>query len=193
MAIFSGSFAVASAAETTMSKVEIGKAAPNFSLRNVEGKDVSLSDFANRFVVLEWFDDSCPFDKKHYTSGNMQGLQKEFRKEGVVWLVINSSGPGRPGNHTGAEYKKIMKRWKFETPDFLMDPDGKVGHLYGARTTPDIYIISTTGKLLYSGAIDDQPDTEIESLKIARNYVRAALQQALSGKPVTPSSTQAYG
>jgi len=181
------------AADTLVLQAEVNKAAPNFTLTDVDGKSVSLTDFRNKFVVLEWFDDKCPFVKKHYNSGNMQSLQKEFGEKGVVWLVINSTAPGKPGFHTDAEYKQTMKDWKFASPYFLEDPDGTVGHLYGAKTTPDMYIIGKNGTLLYSGAIDDQPDTDIESIKIAKNYVREALVQAMAGKPITNSATKPYG
>jgi len=193
---FSSGFAFSNtvaAAEPAMSQAEVGKPAPGFSLRNVDGKAVSLSDFRNKFVVLEWFDDKCPFDKKHYSSGNMQSLQKEFGKKGVSWLIINSAGPGKPGYHTDAEYQQIMKSWSFESPYFLQDPDGKVGHIYGAKTTPDMYIIGKNGNLLYSGAIDDHPDPDVESIKISKNYVREALLQAMEGKVITTSSTKPYG
>lgn len=187
------SVAVPARGENVFARADVGKTAPMFSLKDPDGKTVSLSSFANKVVVLEWFDDKCPFDKKHYNSGNMQSIQKDYAKKGVVWLIINSAGPGKPGFHTGAEYKDIMKSWKFESPYFLQDPDGAVGHLYGAKTTPDMYIIGKNGKVLYSGAIDDQPDADIESIKIAKNYVRMALDEVLAGKPVTTSTTKSYG
>jgi peroxiredoxin len=183
----------ASAEDSLVAQAEVSKPAPDFSLKDVNGKSVSLSDFRHKFVVLEWFDDKCPFVKKHYNSGNMQSLQKEFGDKGVVWLVINSTAPGKPGYHTDDEYKQVMKSWNFATPYFLEDPDGTVGHLYGAKTTPDMYLIGKKGMLLYSGAIDDQPDTDVESVKIAKNYVREALIQAMAGKPVTNNVTKPYG
>jgi glutathione peroxidase-family protein len=181
------------AAETLVAQAEVGKPAPNFTLKNVDGKAVSLSDFKGKVVVLEWFDDKCPFDKKHYSGGNMQSLQKEYAKKGVEWLVICSAGQGKPGYHTVPEYKDMMKAWKFESPNFLPDNDGTVGHLYGAKTTPDMFVIGKNGTLLYSGAIDDHPDTDVESIKVSKNYVREALDQVLAGKPVTTSITKSYG
>jgi peroxiredoxin len=186
-------FYTATAADSTVAPAEVSKVAPNFTLRDADGKSVSLNDFRNKLVVLEWFDDKCPFDKKHYKSGNMQSLQSEFGKKGVVWLVINSARQGKPGYHTDVEYKQIMRSWNFASPYLLLDPDGKVGHLYEAKTTPHMYIIGKNGVLLYRGAIDDQPDTDIESIKIAKNYVREALDQAMAGKPITNSSTKPYG
>lgn len=175
-------------------QAQVGKAAPQFSLKDYEGKTVSLSDFKDKFVVLEWFNDKCPFDKKHYNSGNMQALQKEFIQKGVVWILINSAGQGKAGFHDNpAEYKQILTSWKIQAPYFLQDPDGKVGHTYDAKTTPDLYVIGKNGVLLYSGAIDDQPDADVESIKIAKNYVRQALDEALAGKPVSTSSTRPYG
>jgi peroxiredoxin len=182
-----------SAANDASSHAEINKTAPDFTLKNVDGKSVSLKDFRNKFVVLEWFDDKCPFDVKHYDTGNMQALQKECQQKGVVWLLINSAGPGKPGYHTDAEYKQIMQSWKFASPYYLQDPDGAVGHLYGAKTTPDMYIIGKNGTLLYSGAIDDQPTADKDSVKNAKNYVREALAEAMAGKTITTSSTKPYG
>lgn len=181
------------AADKPLVPAEVGKAAPDFSLKDAYGKSVSLKDFQNKIVVLEWFDDLCPFVKKHYKSGNMQSLQTEFGKKGIVWLVINSSGPGMPGFHNEVESQLVMKGWKFASPYFLLDPDGKVGHRYGAKTTPDMYVIGKDGTLLYSGAIDDQPDTDVASIKSSRNYVREALALVIDGKAVKTSTTKPYG
>jgi peroxiredoxin len=178
----------APAAETT-----VGQKAPDFSLTDINGKTVKLSDFQHKFVVLEWFNDGCPFVKKHYESGNMQGVQKEFTKKGVIWLSICSSGPGQQGSHDQAEFKKILKNWNSEPTHLLLDADGKIGHLYGAKTTPGMYVIGKDGTLLYKGAIDDKPDTDKESIKGAKNYVREALDQAMAGKSVATTVTKSYG
>jgi peroxiredoxin len=172
---------------------EVGKAAPAFTLKDVSGKNVSLKDFTSKIVVLEWFDDVCPFVKKHYKSGNMQGLQRQFSGKGIIWLVINSSGRGRPGSHDEAESRALMKKWKFATPYFLLDPDGIVGHQYGAKTTPHMFVIGKDGTLLYTGAIDDKPDTDAESIPAAKNYVREALAEVLEARPVTVTCTKPYG
>jgi hypothetical protein len=146
-----------------------------------------------KFVVLEWFNDGCPFVKKHYNSGNMQALQKEFEKKGVVWLTICSSAEGKQGNHTSDEYKTILKDWKADPSHFLVDAGGKVGRLYGAKTTPDMFVIAKDGTLKYSGAIDDQPYPDLDTVKIAKNYVRQALDELMAGKNVATTSTKSYG
>jgi len=185
-------YASVGAPETT-SQVQVGKEAPDFTLTDIDGKKVKLSDFRKKFVVLEWFNDGCPFVKKHYNSDNMQSLQKEFTKKGVVWLSICSSGAGQQGNHTDAEFKQILKKWNTAPTHFLVDADGKVGHLYGAKTTPDMFVIGKDGQLLYAGAIDDHPDTDADSIKISKNFVREALDQSMAGKSIATSTTKSYG
>jgi peroxiredoxin len=181
------------AADFSAEKAVVGKPAPEFTLKDINDKDVKLSDFRKKFVVLEWFNDGCPFVKKHYNSHNMQNLQKEATKKGVVWLSICSSGAGQQGNHTNPEYKEIEKKWDASPTHFLLDTDGTVGHLYGAKTTPDMFVIGKDGELLYAGAIDDKPDTDADSIKTAKNYVREALDQAMAGKSIATSTTRSYG
>lgn len=186
-------FYAGQAASEVTSQVEIDKPAPDFTLTDIDGKKVKLSDFHNKFVVLEWFNDGCPFVKKHYNSGNMQGLQKEFTKKGVVWLSICSSAAGTQGNHTDSEFKEILKKWDAHPTHFLVDADGKVGHLYGAKTTPDMYVIGKSGALLYAGAIDDHADPDAESIKVSKNFVREALDQAIAGNKISTNLTKSYG
>jgi peroxiredoxin len=174
-------------------QAEIGKNAPDFTLTDINGKSVTLSKLHGKFVVLEWFNDGCPFVKKHYNSGNMQALQKEFEKKGVVWLTICSSAEGKQGNHTPDDFKTILKDWKADPSHFLVDAGGKVGRLYGAKTTPDMFVIAKDGTLKYSGAIDDQPVPDLDSVKIAKNYVRQALDELMAGKNVATTSTKSYG
>lgn len=174
-------------------QAEVGKKAPGFTLPDLDGKPISLSKFKGKFVVLEWFNDGCPFVKKHYNTGNMPELQKEFTKKGVVWLTICSSAEGKQGHHTVAEFKDILKNWKAQPSHFLVDGDGTVGHEYGAKTTPDMYILDKEQNLVYAGAIDDKPDTDVESVKTAKNYVRAALDEVMAGKQVATASTRSYG
>lgn len=171
----------------------VGKTAPDFTLQDTNGKAHELSKLRGKFVVLEWFNDGCPFVKKHYNSNNMQKLQKEFTSKGVVWYSINSSATGKQGNHAPAEYNKILSDWKAEPTALLLDPDGKVGHLYNAKTTPDMYIIDKTGKLVYAGAIDDTPSTDAADIPKSKNYVKEALDEALKGKEVKVATTKSYG
>jgi peroxiredoxin len=186
-------FQAAAAENAHTAQAEVGKKAPDFALSDIDGKSVTLSKLQGKFVVLEWFNDGCPFVKKHYNSGNMQGLQKEYGKKGVVWLSICSSAPGKQGNHANDEFKKILKDWKAEPAYLLVDAEGTVGRLYGAKTTPDMFVIGKDGSLVYAGAIDDQPVPDPESIKKARNYVREALDQAMSGKDVATKVTKSYG
>jgi peroxiredoxin len=166
----------------------VGKTAPDFTLQDTNGKTHELSKLRGKFVVLEWFNDGCPFVKKHYTSDNMQKLQKEYTGKGVVWYSINSSASSKQGNHTAAEYNKILSDWKAAPTALLLDHDGKVGHLYGAKTTPD-----KAGKLVYAGAIDDTPSVEASDIPKSKNYVREALDEALQGKSVKVATTKSYG
>jgi peroxiredoxin len=176
-----------------LGQTEIGKTAPNFTLPDTNGKKISLADFKGKYVVLEWYNPDCPFVGKHYKSGNMQGLQKEFTSKGVVWITIDSSAPGAQGNYPPAELNQISARDGASRTALLLDPEGKVGRLYGAKTTPDMYVINPAGILLYQGAIDDKRSTDLADVKTATNYVKTALQQAMTGKPVTTAATRPYG
>jgi len=144
-------------------------------------------------VVLEWFNSECPFVQKHYESGNMQALQARYTQKGVAWLGINSTSPRHSNYRDPARSQAILKEWKSAPTAFVLDPDGKVGKQYGARTTPHMYVIDPKGTLVYVGGIDDRPSTSQRDIATARNLVAAALDESLSGKPVgTPSATP-YG
>lgn len=185
--------AASAASESQSTKPVCGKPAPDFTLTDTHGEEHKLSEARGKYVVLEWFNFSCPFVKKHYESGNMQNLQKEYMGKGVIWYSINSSAEGKPGNHTPAEHNAMFKRHQAAPSAILVDSTGEVGHLYGAKTTPDMYVINPQGILIYAGAIDDQPDTEISSVANAKNYVKAALDESMRGKPVAIASTKSYG
>jgi peroxiredoxin len=170
-----------------------GQPAPDFSLTGIDGKSYKLSDFRGKHVVIEWFNSECPFVQKHYESGNMQGLQARYMAKGVVWVGINSTSPRHSNYRDAARSQGILKAWKFAPSAFLLDPDGKVGTAYAARTTPHMYIVDPAGKLIYMGGIDDKPSTSARDIPGARNHVAAALDQALAGLPVSESSTRPYG
>jgi peroxiredoxin len=172
---------------------EIGQPAPNFTLKDSAGKDVSLADFKGRTVVLEWFNYGCPFVKKHYGSGSMQKLQQQATSDGVVWLSIVSSAAGKQGYLAPGEAAAKQAELGMHSTALLLDPDGAVGHLYEARTTPDMFVIDAAGKLVYKGAIDDQPTPDPASLDGAKNYVAAALAAIKAGQPVAPAQTKSYG
>jgi glutathione peroxidase-family protein len=175
------------------SAAEIGKPAPHFHLNSFDGKIYNLDEFKGKIVVLEWVNFDCPFVVKHYGSGNMQKIQKEYTEKGIVWLSICSSAPGKQGNFERDVIKARISEAKANMSAYLMDEDGVVGKLYSARTTPHMYIINKDGNLVYQGAIDDIKSTDQEDVKKANNYVKNALDELLGGKPVTTSSTMPYG
>jgi len=131
--------------------------------------------------------------QKHYKSDNMQGLQKQFTSKDVVWLTIDSSAPGKEGYLTPEEANKQIADWKIKSTALLLDPDGKVGHEYAATNTPHMYVVDPSGKLIYSGAIDSRPTANPDDIASSTNYVKAALDEAMAGKPVTTPNSRAYG
>lgn len=172
---------------------KLNKIAPNFKLVDSNGKEHSLSDFIGKLVVLEWINYECPFVKKHYDSRNMQTLQEKYTKEGVIWLTICSSAESKQGNFTNDEINSRSKKHKAKFTAYLVDADGKVGKMYGAKTTPHMYIINKDGKLVYAGGIDDKASTDLEDIKGAKNYVSLALDELLAGKNVSVQSSKPYG
>lgn len=173
--------------------VSVGQAAPDFQALDVDGNGHRLSEFKGKFVVLEWFNYDCPFVKKHYGSGNMQALQKKWTDKGAAWLSVNSSADGKQGNYPPKQMKALAAERKTASTNILLDPEGKVGRLYGAKTTPHMFVIDPKGVLIYAGAIDDAPSADPKDIPGAKNYVDAALAESMAGKPVTDSSTQSYG
>jgi len=189
-----GAFAyLNTSAPTAQAAAPAGKAAPSFTLKDSNGRTRKLSDFKGRYVVLEWLNYGCPFVKKHYGSGNMQATQKAARKQGVVWLSINSSAKGKQGHSTASEANKLTKTNKAAPSAVLLDTKGKVGKSYGAKTTPHMFVINPKGVVIYNGAIDDKPSTDKKDIKGAKNYVLKAISQARKGKKVSTPSTQPYG
>jgi peroxiredoxin len=171
----------------------VGSAAPDFSLSNAKGETHSLSQYKGKYVVLEWFNPQCPFVKKHYGSGNMQKLQEEYASKGVVWLTINSSAPGTWGALTPEQTDQKMTEWKMHQTALLLDPEGKTGRAYGAKNTPSMVVINPEGNIIYEGAIDSKPTPNPADIPNSTNYVRAALDESLGGKPVTTAKTKPYG
>jgi len=173
--------------------VQVNQAAPDFTLPSADGATHSLSDFRGKVVVLEWLNYGCPFVQKHYDSGNMQALQKRYTGEDVVWLSINSSAPGKQGHSSPAEAAELTAEHDAAPTAVLLDPDGEVGKMYGARTTPHMYIIDPEGNLVYNGAIDDKPTTDQADIEGAENYVVAALAAVMDGKQPEVQTTKPYG
>ena len=170
-----------------------GAIAQDFKLTDMNGKTVQLSKFRGKNVVLEWHNPGCPFVKKHYNSGNMQATQAAARKQGAVWLTINSGAKGKQGHMTGAEAKALLAKQKSNPNHYLLDMKGVVGKAYAAKTTPHMYIINKSGKLVYQGGIDNKPTANQADIKGARNHVKAALNELNAGKKVSVASSRPYG
>lgn len=170
-----------------------GSPAPAFTAKDIAGHNVGLADYRGKTVILEWTNNGCPFVGKHYNSGNMQALQHRFTAAGDVWLTVASSAPGEQGYVTSDDARADIARWKAVPTDYLLDPDGVVGHLYAARATPHMAVIDPQGVLVYIGAIDDKPSVDVADVKTAKNYVAAALDELATGKPVSVSATRDYG
>lgn len=172
----------------------IGNPAPAIELKDSTGATVKLADYKGKFVVLEWINFDCPFVRKHYDkSTNMQSLQKKYTAQGVVWLSINSSAPGKQGHFDSAEINKRMQAKGSVATAYLLDPDGSVGRAYGAQTTPHMYIIDPKGVVLYQGAIDSNSSANADTIAEATNYVSQGLDEALAGKAVSTPTTKSYG
>jgi peroxiredoxin len=172
---------------------EIGKPAPAFTLPSCESKNVSLSDYKGKVVVLEWVNPSCPFVVKHYGTGNMQKLQADAAAKGVVWISICSSAPGKQGHAAPADALKKCTETKSAAAAYLIDESGETGPTYGAKRTPEMYVINADGILVYHGAIDDIKSADPADVAKATNYVSAAIEETLAGKPVSKPETEAYG
>jgi glutathione peroxidase-family protein len=171
----------------------VGSAAPDFSAPDSNGKTQSLSEYKGKYVVLEWFNPECPFVKKHYGGGNMQKLQVEYTGKGVIWLTIDSNAPGSEGNITAEQAKKIMDSWKTKQTALLLDPESKIAKLYGAKNTPNMVIVGPDAKIVYEGAIDSKATPNPADIPSSTNYVKAALDESLGGKPVSNAQTKPYG
>ena len=173
--------------------VKVGTAAPDFHAVDSKGQSESLSQFRGKFVVLEWTNRECPFTKKQYESGNMQRLQKQWGAAGVVWLSVLSSGKGQQGYGSAAEENAYLTKVGAAPHAAILDGAGALGHAYEAKTTPHMFVVDPSGKLIYAGAIDSDATADVVNVKGADNYVSDALHEAMAGKSVATSYTQPYG
>ena len=173
--------------------VSVGAPAPDFTATDSNGQSHRLSDYRGKFVVLEWHNNGCPYVRKHYGSGNMQRLQKEWTAKGIIWLTVISSAPGKQGYVTPEQENEYLKKMNAAPTAALLDPTGQVGSLYSAKTSPHMFIINPQGTLIYDGAIDDHPTTDVADIAVSRNYVSQALAEAMSGKPVSLATSRPYG
>jgi hypothetical protein len=173
--------------------VETGAQAPAFSLQDAHGATRTLSEFRGRTLILEWTNRECPYVRKHYDARNMQTLQQEATADGIVWLQVISSAPGHQGYLDGAGALAQVQTEGAHPSGTLLDPTGVMGRAYGARNTPQMFIISPEGVVLYQGAIDDRPSARPSTLEGANNYVRAALADIEAGRAVQVAETTPYG
>jgi peroxiredoxin len=172
---------------------QIGSQAPDFHGTDSSGKTQSLDEYRGKFVVLEWHNHDCPYTVKHYKSGNMQSLQKQWTAKGVVWFTVISSAPGEQGYVDAGAENAYMTKMEAKPTAAILDPSGVIGHLYGAKTTPNMFIIDPSGKMIYAGAIDDHATTDVSDISASKNYVSAALTEAMNGQPVQTAYTRPYG
>jgi peroxiredoxin len=172
---------------------EVGKPAPDFTLKDVEGRSVHLADYRGKTVVLEWFNPGCPFVKASHTKGSLKGTAARHTAKGIVWLAVVSSAPGREG-HDVSSVKDAAKRFEMTHP-ILRDEDGAVGHAYGATNTPHMFVVDPRGTLAYAGAIDNSPDGEGDSPQGGplMSFVDAAVEDIAAQRPVRTAHTKAYG
>ena len=188
-AVLAAAFAGAAPAAVTL-----GQPAPDFTLNDIAGRPHRLSDYRGKTVVLEWHNPDCPFVRKHYNSDNLPGLQRAATADGVVWLLINSGAPGKEGaDYTAAQITASLQKLRAAPTAYLRDADGKVGRLYVAKATPQMFVITADGTLVYNGAIDSIRSASVSDIPKAINYVAAALAAVKAGRPVEPAATPPYG
>lgn len=186
MAMFMGDISAQAAVITNQES-------PDFTLMDSMGQEHSLSQYRGKYVVLEWVNYECPFVKKHYQSGNMQSLQGTNTANGVVWLSINSSAKDKQGYYEPDQINQIIENSDSKPTAYLIDTNGSIGKLYGAKTTPHMYIVNPEGVLIYQGAIDSVPSVDSADIPGATNYVQQALNQAMAGESVSEATTKSYG
>lgn len=188
LATLAGALALA-----TLTAKEVGKAAPQFAAKDLKGESVSLAELRGKVVVLEWVNFSCPFVKKHYSSGSMPKLQADYEAKGVVWITVNSSAKGKQGFMATPEMSALADKQGNKASHFIMDTDGAIGKAYDAKVTPHMFVINKEGTLVYSGAIDSKATTENADIATADKLFANALDAVLSGKEVANAKNQPYG
>lgn len=176
----------------SVSEAETRKA-PAFKLKDDSGKTRALADYKGEWVVLEWVNFDCPFVKKQYSGGAMQARQQHFRDDGIVWLSINSSAPGKQGNFKGKALASRLEAEKWAGDAYLIDADGKVGKAYGAKTTPHMFVVDPKGNIAYEGAIDGLRSANAQDIFVATNYVVETIEAAQAGRAIPNERTAPYG
>lgn len=188
-----GALLASVAAMPAFALIRPGQQAPNFTLDNSNGGKTTLEQYRGKLVVLEWTNKDCPIVGKHYAKSNMQELQRKYTAKGIVWLSIASSAKGQEGYVTAADANAWQKKVGAAPTQYLLDPEGVVGHLYDAKATPHMFIIDKDGKILYNGAIDSIHSGKVEDIPYAKNFVSSALEEILANKPVTVKVSAPYG
>jgi peroxiredoxin len=183
-----GFFTVAAAAS-----LQIGQPAPEFTAKDSRGDSIALSQYRGKTVVLEWTNADCPFTRKHYSTGNMQSIQALAQKNGVVWLSVISSAPGKQGYVNGPAADALTQSRGAAPTAVLLDPSGTLGRLYGAKTTPHMFVIDKNGALQYMGGIDSIATADPADIAHAEPYLKEAMLAVASGHPVANAVTQPYG
>jgi peroxiredoxin len=176
-----------------LAAAKVGEPAPAFTATASDGKTYKFADYRGKYVVLEWHNNGCPYVGKQYNSGNMQKLQKQWTSRGVVWFTVLSSAPGKQGFVTASDENAYLAKMQAAPTAALLDPSGEIGHMYDAKTSPQMVVINPQGVVIYDGAIDDKPTTDLADVPDATNYVSLALEQAMAGKPVATPATRPYG
>jgi peroxiredoxin len=171
---------------------EIGKTAPDFTATDINGQTVRLADYKGKIVVLESYNQDCPFCHNHYSTGAMQELQRDLTSRGVVWLIVDSVGEKNSSYRSPDAAKKEWASDKMAATAWIDDHSGEVGHKYGMRTTPHMFVIDKSGILAYEGAIDDRAEPEGDP-RTAHNYVRDAVQKLQAGEKLDVAETKPYG
>jgi peroxiredoxin len=185
--------AVIAIAMPAFATATVGEKAPAFTATDSTGKSVSLADFKGKPVVIEWTNPDCPFVQKYYSGGDMQKLQADARKQGAVWLSINSAAPGKQGHMSGADATAKMRAQGFQSTAYLLDASGDIGRAYGAKTTPHMFVIAPDGTVAYAGGIDNVPTANPADIAKAQPLVKLALADVAAGKPVATPTSRPYG
>ena len=173
--------------------LRVGQPAPDFEGVDTHGKVHRLADYRGKTLVLEWTNHDCPYVRKHYSAGNMQDQQRAAAAQGVVWLSVISSAPGKQG-HVSPQQADELTRSRDAAPEaVILDSESTIGRAYGAKTTPHMYIIDGAGTLVYMGGIDSIASADPSDITRATQYVRLALQELAAGKPVGTPVTRPYG
>lgn len=187
-------FGLTAAANAQTAAYKIGDTIPqSLTFTDSSGKVHTFGAYRGHPLVLEWTNHGCPFTRKHYDSGNMQKLQGDAVANGTAWVTVISSAPGKQGYVAPADAAAEIKNMGIKSTALALDPEGKLGRAFGAETTPDMFVLDSTGKLVYRGAIDSIPSFDQDDIAKADNYVTKALGDLAAGKPVSTPQTNPYG